>query len=111
MRRRTTTQKLNAAITGKLLHITSAQKYNKSTHQTDVISPETFRESLEFLCESIFKDIVGWHYEFDIKEKQYIIEAGRMDGSSDFIVIAHLCACDDVSREEIDKILNVIEEE
>ena len=110
MQKQTTTLQLNTAITDKLLHITKAQKYNKSTHQTDVIPPETFQESLEFLCESIFADCIGWHYEFDIKEKQYIIEAGRMNGDSDFIVIVHLCVNDGVSREEIDKILNVIED-
>ena len=111
MQKQTTTLQLNTAITDKLLHITSAQKYNKSTHQTDVISSETFQESLDFLCESIFKDVVGWHFEYDIKEKQYIIEAGRMNGDSDFIVIAHLCVNDGVKVEDVAKVLRAIEEE
>ena len=110
MQKQTTTLQLNTAITDKLLHITKAQKYNKSTHQTDVIHPETFQESLEFLCESIFADCIGWHYEYDVKTKQYIIEAGRMDGDSDFIVIAHLCACDGVDRKDVEVALGMMEE-
>ena len=111
MQKQTTTLQLNTAIKNKLLTLTKSELYNKSTHQTDAISPETFQESLDFISESIFKDVVGWHYEFDIKTGQCIIETGRMDGDSDFIVIAHLCACDGVNQEEIDKILNVIEDD
>ena len=110
MRRKTTTLQLTTAIKNKLLNITTAQKYNKNTHETNIISPETFQESLDFLCESIFADCIGWHYEYDIKEKQYIVEAGRMNGDSDFIVIAHLCVNDDVNREDIDNALSVIED-
>lgn len=109
MQKRTTTQQLNAAITNKLLHITKSEICHKSTHQTVVISPETFQESLDFLCESIFKDVVGWHYERNYKTSNYEIECGRIDGSSDFIVIAHLCACDGVNREDVDMALRMIE--
>lgn len=108
MQKRTTTLQLNAAIKNKLLHIAKSEIYNKTTHQIDIISPDTFKESLQFLCESIFKDVVGWHYEYDIKTGQYIIEAGRMDGDSDFIIIAHLCACDGVDRVSVDNALSVI---
>ena len=110
MHNRTTTRQLNTTIKNKLLCIIHAELYNKTTHQTNVISPETFRESLDFICESIFKDVVGWHFEFDIKTKQYIIEAGRMNGDSDFIVIAHLCVNDGLNREDIDRALSVIED-
>lgn len=111
MRKRTTTKKLQQAIKDKLLHITKAQKYSKSTRKTTTISTDTFKYDLDFLCETIFADCVGWHFEYDIKAKQYIIETGRMDGDSDFIFIAHLCVNDGVEKEDIDKILRVIEEE
>ena len=110
MQKQTTTQQLNAAIKNELLNITKSELYNKSTHQTDVISPETFRESLDFLCELIFKDCIGWHYERNHETGNYEIECSRMDGSSDFIIIAHLCACDGVSAECVDNALNVIED-
>ena len=110
MRRKTTTKKLQQAITDKLLHITKAEKYSKSTHKTTTISTDTFKDDLDFLCETIFADCIGWHYEYDIKTKQYIIEAGRMNGDSDFIFIAHLCVNDGVKVESVDKTLRVIED-
>lgn len=111
MRRKTKTQQIQQAIKDNLLHITKAQKYNKSTRKTTTISTDTFKDDLDFLCESIFADCVGWHYEYDIKAKQYIIECSRMNGDVDFIFIVRLCACDGVSREEIDNALRVIDEE
>jgi len=111
MRRKTTTKQLQQAIKDNLLHITKAQKYSKSTRKTTTIATDTFKDDLDFLCETIFADCVGWHYEYDIKAKQYIIETGRMNGNVDFIFIAHLCVNDGASREDIDKALSVIEEE
>jgi len=110
MRRKTTTKKLQQAIKDDLLKLVKAEKYSKSTRKTTTISTEAFKDDFDFLCETIFSDAIGWHYEYDIKEKQYIIECGRMDGSVDFIFIAHLCACDGVERECINNALNVIED-
>lgn len=107
MRKRTTTQKINAAISNNLLHITNAEKYSKSTRQTDVIDAETFKDSLNFICESIFMDSIGWHYEFDYKTGNYEIDCGRMNGDSDFVIIAYLRANDGVSKEDIDMALRV----
>lgn len=111
MQKRTTTKQIQQAIKNNLLKLVKAEKYSKSTHKTTTISTDTFKDDLDFLCETIFADCVGWHYEYDIKSKQYIIETGRMNGDADFIFIAHLCACDGVKVESVDKILNVIEEE
>ena len=111
MRRKTTMRQLQNAIKDKLLHITKAQKYSKSTRKTTTMSTDTFIESFDFLCETLFADCVGWHYEYDIKTKLYIIETGRMNGDTDFIFIAHLCVNDGVKREDVDKALSVIEEE
>lgn len=110
MRRKTTTRQIQQAVKNNLLKLTKAEKYSKLTHKTTTISTDTFKDDLDFLCETIFADAIGWHYEYDIKSKQYIIECGRMNGDADFIFIAHLCACDDVSKEDVDNALNVIEE-
>ena len=110
MRKRTTTKQLQQAIKNNLLKLIKAEKYSKSTRKTTTISPDTFIESLDFLCETLFADCIGWHYEYDIKAKQYIIETGRMNGDVDFIFIAHLCACDGVDGENIDKALRVIDD-
>lgn len=110
MRRKTTTRQIQNAIKDDLLKLTKVEKYSKSTRKTTTISTETFKDDLDFLCETIFADSIGWHYEYDIKSKQYIIEAGRMNGDVDFMFIAHLCACDGVERECINNALGVIDD-
>lgn len=110
MRRKTTTRQIQQAIKNNLLKLTKAEKYSKSTRKTTIISIDTFKESLDFLCETIFSDAIGWHYERDYRTGEYIIEAGRMDGDVDFIFIAHLCACDDSNVEDIERILKFEEE-
>ncbi len=110
MRRKTTTQQIQQAIKDNLLKLIKAQKYSKSTRKTTTISTDTFKDDLDFICETLFADCVGWHYEYDIKAKQYIIECGRMDGDVDFIFIAHLCVNDGVKVESIDKVLSVIDD-
>lgn len=110
MRKRTTTKQLQEAIKDNLLKLIKAQKYSKSTRRTTTISTDTFKDDLDFLCETIFANAISWHYEYDIKAKQYIIESGRMNGDADFIFIAHLRVNDDVDGEDVDRALGVIEE-
>ena len=72
MRRKTTTRQLQQAITNNLLKPIKAQKYSKSTRKTTTISTDTFRESLDVLCETLFADSIGWHYEYDVKTISYL---------------------------------------
>lgn len=111
MRKQTTTQKLQQAIKNNLLKPIKAEKYNKSTRKTTTISTDTFKDDLDFLCETIFADCVGWHYERNYKTGNYEIDCGRMNPNTDIVIIVHLCACDGASREDIDNALRVIEEE
>lgn len=55
-------------------------------------------------------DSIGWHFERDINTGQYIAECSRKDGNSDLIIIAHLCACDSVNVEDVEKMLKIEEE-
>ena len=110
MRRKTTTRQIQQAIKNYLLKLVKAEKYSKSTYKTTTILTDTFKDDLDFLCETIFEDCVGWHYELNHETGNYEVETGRMDGDSDFIFIAHLCACDGVERECINNALNVIED-
>ena len=110
MRRKTTTRQIQNAIKDNLLKPIKAEKYSKSLRKTTTISTDLFKESLDFLCETIFSDAIGWHYEYDVKTRQYITECSRMDGDSDIIVIAHLCVNDGAKREDIDKALRVIDD-
>ena len=63
MRRKTTTKQLQQAIKNNLLKIIKAQKYSKSTRKTTTISTDTFKDDLDFLCETIFADCVGCHHD------------------------------------------------
>lgn len=110
MRRRTTTQKLHDALSNNLLTIEKAESYSKTTRQTEEISIDSFKDSLEFLCETIFAPCIGWYYEKSHATGDYEIDCGRMNPNTDIVIIAHLCANDGVSDEEIDKALLFLEE-
>ena len=110
MRRRTTTQKLNAAITNNLLKVTRAECYYKTSRRTVSIDDDTFIENLQFLSEAgYFADCIGWTYEKDFKTNGYIVECSRTDGNSENIVTVYLCANDGVSDGDLERVL-VIEE-
>lgn len=112
MRRITTTKKINEAITNNLLNITKAEIYYKTSGKTETIGADRFHENLQFLCESgCFVNAIGWHYERDIKSKGYIAECGRMDGSVETIVTVYLTVCSGVSGENVEKVLEMTEEE
>lgn len=112
MRKRTTTQQLSTAITNNLLQIIKAECHYKSSNRIDEVSQETFKENLQFLCESgCFVDAIGWHFERDIKTNGYIAETGRMDGSVEKIIVVYLGVCEDVNVEDVDKALLFVEEE
>ena len=101
----TTTQKLYNAISNNLFCIIKAETYNKSSHQTKVIDTDTFKESLDFLCETLFVDVISWHYERDYKTGDYICECSRMNGDSDVIIIVQLKVNDSVSTDDVEKML------
>lgn len=110
MRRRTTTQKLHNALSNNLLTVEKAESYNKTTRQTDEISVDTFKDSLDFLCETIFAPCIGWYYEKCHVTGNYEIDCSRMDGSSDIVISAHLCANEGVNDVEINDALLFLEE-
>lgn len=105
MRKRTTTQKLHEAIKNNLLIIESAESFNKTTRKTDEITSDTFKDSLDFLCETIFSDAIGWYFEKNHSTGSYEVDCGRMNPNTDTIIIAHLCANDGISDSEISEAL------
>lgn len=113
MRRRTTTQKLQQAITNNLLHITKAEVYYKTSRNTETIDTDKFKDSLDFLCESgVFADFVDWHYEKNISTKdEYILDSGAMNPYSENVVTAYLRVADGVNVEDIERTLLFSEEE
>lgn len=110
MQRRTTTKQLYNTLSNNLLSVERAEMYNKTTRQTDEISIDSFKDSLEFLSETIFSDAIGWFYEKDFKTGNYEFDCGRMNPNTDLIIIAHLCANDEVNAEDIERILKTEED-
>lgn len=112
MRKVTKTKKINEAIANNLLQFQKAEVYNKTSGKTETIDTDRLTENFSFLCESgIFMDTIGWHYERDCKTGLYITECGRLNPDSEIIVTVYLSVCENVDREEVEKVLSVSEEE
>ena len=113
MRRRTTTRQFQQAITNNLLHITKAEVYYKTSKKTETIDADTFKDSLDFLCESgVFVDFVDWHYERNISTKdEYKVDSGTMNPYSENVVTVYLRVADGMNGEDIERTLLFLEEE
>ena len=112
MRKRTSTQQLQDAITNDLLQIMKADVYYKTSRRTETIDVERFQENFDFLCESgVFAETIGWHYGYDCESNIYILETGRMNPHSEIIITVYLRVNDGVKVEDIERKLLFVEEE
>ena len=112
MKRRTTTQKINSAITNNRLNPNKAECYNKTTRKIETINSGTLAENLQSLCESgVLALCIGWTFEKDFKTNGYIAECSRTDGNSENIVTVHLSVGDGVNAENIEEALKIEETE
>ena len=112
MRKRTTTQKLHEAITNNLLQVTKVEIHHKSSKQVDILSVDSLKKSLEFLTETIFKDMIDWHYERDSNaDGQYIIDSGAMNSNSEIIIAVYMSICNGANEEAVERTLLFTEEE
>lgn len=112
MRRITTTSKINEAITNNLLQITKTEVHYKTSRKTETIDADKFYEDFSFLCESgCFANAPGWHYERDHISHDYIAETGRNNRDSEIIIIVYLSVCNGACKENVEKVLEMTEEE
>lgn len=112
MKRVTTTKRINVTLTNNLLHIRKAELYYKTSGETETIDAITFRENFSFLCDSgIFSDAIGWHYEQDHTLYGYIAECGRMNPDTEIVITVYLGICNGACKENVEKELEVTEEE
>ena len=111
MRRRTTTTQINDAL--PFMDVVKAEHYNKDTYTTTDIDNATFTENLQFLAESgKLIDCLGWTYEKNPGPKsEYIFETGRMNQECNAYVTAWMRLNDGVSRDEVEKMLLMKEED
>ena len=111
MKKRTTTKQISTVITNNLLYVVGAECHYKSSNRVDKISAETFRESLDFLCESgVFAESLGWHYELDHKSGSYILETGRYNPHSEIIIAVYMRVCNGANAESVEKELLFLED-
>lgn len=112
MRRRTTTGQINSALSNDLLSIQKVEVYYKTSQETETMDVDTFKDYLDFLCESgLFADFVDWHFEINPYEKGgFIIDSGAKNSYSENIVTVYLRISEDWNVENIEKIL-LFEEE
>ena len=113
MRKRTTTKQLSAAITNGLLQVKKVECSYKSSNQVDGISKETFLDNLASINESgVFVNFIDWHYERNISAKdEYKVDSGAMNPYSEKVVTVYLRVGENVIGEDIEKMLEVTEEE
>lgn len=112
MRKVTTTNKINGALTNNLVKAEKVEVYYKTSGKTEIMDTNKFTEDFSFLCESgIFSDAVGWHYERDIQNKGYIAETGRMNPDTEIIISVYLRVADGMKAEDIEGTLLFVEEE
>lgn len=113
MKKPTTTNQINDAL--PMLQIVKVEICDKSTvpHRLSVLDKDTFIENIQFLNESgILADCTGWTYEKSPgSDAEYVIETGRMDPDSDYIVTAYVRVKDNVNKCDLEKMLMKIEED
>lgn len=112
MRKVTTTNKINGALTNNLVKAEKVEVYYKTSGKTEIMDTNKFTEDFSFLCElGVFADAIGWHYERDHKLNGYITECGRMNPDTEVIISVYLSVCEGVDGEDVERILEVTEEE
>lgn len=111
MRRRTTTAQINAAL--PFMEVIKVEHYNKDTYETTAIDTSIFTENMQFLAESgKLIDCLGWTYERNPgSESEYIFETGRMNQECNAFVTVWMRLNNGVSRDEVEKILLLTEED
>lgn len=106
-RKSTTTHNLARVITSDMATVTSAEYYYKLSYLSDTLDAEVFTDSLKTLSESkIFSEIVDWKYQLsDVKANELIVYGNPHDKYSGLIFIVHLKINDDVSMDEVKRVL------
>ena len=111
MRKRTTTQQLQNALSSNLLQVVKAEIHHKSSKKVDILSIDSLKESLEFLAETIFSGMLEWNYERNANaDSEYILDSGRKNPHSEIIITVYLKACENASDEDIEKELLFLED-
>lgn len=111
MKRMTTTKQLQNAITNNLFTVQKVEIYNKTTRETEPVNNEKFIDCLKNISKyEILADALGWTYEKDFRIGDYIVETGRMDGSTENIITVYLHLNSSTNVDDVEKLLKMEEE-
>lgn len=77
-------------------------KFSADMTETNLITPEKFAESIQFMNETIFKDAIDFFYEFTCTNN-ILIECGMKNIYMEEYYRVECSVCDGVSAKEVDK--------
>lgn len=100
----TTATNLQKALNQKLVTIKSANVESKDDHETKTITPEQFKNDLDFYMESgVFADSIDFKYELIGNDlKAYI---GNMSSYCNVCITVEMVVNDSVDKNDLEKVL------
>lgn len=96
---------LTEVIERKMISVDSIEcdtKFSSDITETNQIAPEKFIESIQFLNETIFKDLIDFFYEVT-GTNSILIECGMKNQFMEEYYRVECSACNGVSAKEVDK--------
>lgn len=105
----TTAGNLQKAINDNLVTVKSVKVESKDDHETKTITPEQFKNDLDFYMESgIFADTIDFKYE--INGDNLTVYIGNMSSFCDLCITVNLLVNDGVDAKDLKKALRKVEE-
>lgn len=85
-----------------IVNVKNTTKASRDITETNQITPEKFKESIQFLNETIFKDAIDFFYEFTGKNSVFI-ECGMKNIYMEEYYRVKCSVCDGVTIEKVSK--------
>lgn len=106
----TTARQLQKAIDSDIVTITNVKVESKDDYSVKEISPDQFKDNLDFYLESgIFADSLDCKY--GMQGDSLTVDIGNMSPYCDLCITVNLIVNDGVSREDLEKVLKRVEPE
>lgn len=106
----TTARQLQKAIDSDIVTITNVEVESKDDYSVKEISPDQFKDNLDFYMESgIFANSLDCKYE--MQGDGLMVDIGNMSPYCDLCITVNLIVNEGVSREDLEKVLKIEEPE
>lgn len=104
----TTATNLQKALDQNLVTVINAKVESKDDDGTKTITPEQFKNDLDFYLESgVFADSIDFKYE--LSGNDLIVYAGNMSSFCEVCITVELNVNDGVTKENLEKILKKVD--